>query len=223
MKNTKKIIKPIALFLAWFILLITVSDILTILISHKNSYNLEKYIPKNEVWMVLGTSKYLADWRRNLFYIYRMNAVMDLYNAWKIKKVLVSWDNWTVNYDETSTMRNDLAEKGIPLDDIYMDYAGFRTLDSVVRGKEVFGQSEFTIISQEFHVQRAVVLAKFYWIDAIWYEAQKVPVKISPRVWLRERGARVKMWLDIIVRKQPKFLWDPVDMSKPQEEISDIS
>ncbi len=204
----------------WLFLVILLSDTVTILLSHNRSYNASKYIPKNEVGLVLGTSKYLNDGRRNLFYIYRMNAVEELYKKWKIEKIIVSGDNGSNDYDETTAMRNDLIESGIPIEKIYMDYAGFRTLDSVVRAKEIFWQTNITIISQEFHVQRAVVLAMFYWIDAYWFEAQGVPVKISPRVWLRERLARVKMWLDIITRTWPRFLWTPVDMTKPQEEIS---
>ncbi len=225
-KNSKNYMKQLAKIICILVLSLTavifLSDITTVLISHPKSYNLEKYLPDREVWLVLGTSKYLPDGRRNLFYIYRMNAAEELYNKWKIKKIIVSGDNAQKEYDETTAMRNDLIAAWIPIGSIYMDYAGFRTLDSVVRAKKVFGQDEITIISQEFHVQRAVVLAQFYWIDAVWFEAQEVPMRISPRVWIRERWARVKMWLDIITRKWPKFLWKPVDMSKPQVEISTL-
>lgn len=219
----KKILKMICVLLLSLIWVIVLSDLTTILISHPKSYNLAKYLPSREVWLVLGTNKYLPDGRRNLFFLYRMNAVEELYKKWKIKKIIVSWDNSTKNYDETTTMRNDLIAAWIPTENIYMDYAGLRTLDSVVRAKKIFGQDKLTIISQEFHVQRAVVLAQFYWIDAVWFEASAVPVRISPRVWIRERWARVKMWIDIIIRKWPKFLWKSVDMTKPQKEISRTS
>ncbi len=79
----------------------------------------------------------------------------------------MSGDNGTHEYNETDTMRADLIASGIPADKIYGDYAGFRTLDSVVRAREIFGQESYTVISQEFHLQRAVFLARSIGIDAV--------------------------------------------------------
>jgi len=182
-----------------------VSDFFTIQNTQKNIYSDITEIPKNKVWLVLWTSKYIVDGRRNLFYIYRLNAVVDLYEAEKIDFVLVSWDNSTAQYNETDSMKTDLVELWIPEEKIYGDYAGFRTLDSVVRAKEIFGQSEYTIITQKFHLERAIFLAKSEGIDAIGYPAKDVPVSRAPRVWGRERLARVKMMIDIAIWVEPKF------------------
>jgi len=100
----------------------------------------------------------------------------------------------------------------IPQEKIYGDYAGFRTLDSVVRAKEIFGQSEYTIITQKFHLERALFLANNEWIDAIWYPAKDVPVRLAPRVWIRERLARVKMMIDIVFWKEPKFWGEAIEI-----------
>ena len=91
-----------------------------------------------------------------------------LYERGKIHHILVSGDNSTAAYNEPEAMRKSLVKAGIPERDITLDYAGFRTLDSVVRASEVFGQgSGFTIISQPFHVERALFIARANHIDAI--------------------------------------------------------
>jgi len=126
----------------------------------------------------------------------------------------VSGDNGTVEYNETDTMKEDLVEMGIPEEKIYGDYAGFRTLDSVVRAKEIFGQEKYTLISQRFHLERALFLAHSEGVDAIGYAARDVPVRLAPRVWIRERLARVKMMLDIIFGVKPKFGGERVEIGE---------
>lgn len=128
-------------------------------------------IPKNKVGLLLGTGKYAANGNINLFYKYRIDAAVKLYNAGKIEFILVSGDNSRKDYDEPSDFKNDLIARGIPEDKIVLDYAGFRTLDSVVRAKEIFGQTSITFISQKFHNQRAIYLAEHYDIKAVGFNA----------------------------------------------------
>lgn len=207
-----KIIKILFSFFILTIWLIIGSDFLTNFVSQKYIYTSVSELPDNKVGMVLGTSKYIADGRRNLFYLYRLQAAKQLYDTGKIDNIIVSGDNSTIQYNETDTMKADLIEMWIPEEKIYGDYAGFRTLDSVVRARDIFGQSQFTIVSQEFHLQRAIFLAHHEGIDAIWYAARDVPVQLAPRVWIRERLARVKMMLDIILWVEPKFWGDMVEV-----------
>jgi len=210
-------IKKLMILFALFILLslwaIFVSDYLTVSQTQDKIYNSLEDIPANKVWMVLWTSKYISDGRLNWFYTKRINAVVDLYQANKIGNIIVSGDNSTQQYNETDTMKEDLISLWIPEEKIYGDYAGFRTLDSVVRAKEIFGQESYTIVTQEFHLQRAIFLAQSNGINAIWYEARDVPVRLAPRVWIRERLARVKMMLDILTRKNPKFGGESIEIS----------
>ena len=104
-------------------------------------------------------------------------------------------------------MKNALLEKGVPPDRIYLDYAGFRTLDSVVRVKEIFGQTSVTIISQHFHNQRPIFLAEHHGIDAIGFDAPEVDPEYAWKTRSRAQFARVKAVLDIYVfHKQPHFL-----------------
>jgi SanA protein len=173
-------------------------------------YSTVEDIPHNTVGLLLGTSKYIADGRKNLFYIHRIQATIDLYEAQKIDHIIISGDNSRSSYDEPTTMKDDLLSAGIPEKDIYLDYAGFRTLDSVVRAKEIFGQESFTIISQKFHNERALYIAEKYGIHAVAFNAKDVSVKVAPRVYIREKLARAKMILDLIIKKQPKFLGEKI-------------
>ena len=116
-------------------------------------------IPPNKVGLLLGTSKYLSSGHINLYYKYRIEAVTKLYRSGKIKFILISGDNGSKSYNEPELMKQDLIENGIPTSKIFLDYAGFRTLDSVLRAQKIFGQNSFTVISQEFHNERALYLA----------------------------------------------------------------
>jgi len=209
MRKFIKLIITLFLICIWLILW---SDFLTVQTTGKYIYTSQEDIPHNKVWLVLWTSKYIADGRRNLFYIYRLDAVKSLYDKEKIDYILVSGDNSTQHYNETDSMKEDLVTMWIPQEKIYGDYAGFRTLDSIVRAKEIFGQSEYTIITQRFHLERALFLAESESIGAIWYPAKDVPIKLAPRVWIRERLARVKMMIDIVFWKEPKFWGEAIEI-----------
>ncbi len=202
---------------------IWISEIATLYISEGKYFSNVKNIHEKQVGLLLGTSKILPDGRHNLFYIYRINATVELYKAGKIQQILISGDNGKSDYDEPTDMKNDLIKAGIPEKNITLDFAGFRTLDSIVRAKEIFWVENMIIISQKFHIIRGIVLAHFYGIDAIWYEAQAVPLKLSPRIFVRERLARVKMWLDIFFGKQPKFLGKKEELNSTLFPIKDVA
>lgn len=170
-------------------------------------------LPKNRVGLLLGTAKYVARNKLNLYYIYRIEAAVKLYENGKIDFILVSGDNGSISYDEPTTMKNDLVARGIPASRIYLDYAGFRTLDSVVRAKEIFGQSSFTIISQRFHNERAIVLCKLHGINAVGYCARDVKNSGGIKTKARELLARNKMFLDSALGKRPKFLGERIDIN----------
>ena len=143
-------------------------------------------VPKNKVGLVLGTSKYLKSGHINPYFSYRIQSAVELYRSGKVDFLLVSGDNGTNQYNEPKVFKQALLEAGIPADKIVLDYAGFRTLDSVIRAKEVFGQSSITIISQKFHTERAVFLAKQFDIDAVGFNAKDVNPKFGLKVQVRE-------------------------------------
>ena len=125
---------------------------------------------------------------------------------------MVSGDNSKKDYDEPSTIKNDLINKGVPANRIYLDYAGFRTLDSIIRSKKIFGQNSITIISQQFHNERAIYLANMNKIDAVGFNATDVNTYYGFKTIMREKFARVKMMIDLIFGKEAKFLGDKVEI-----------
>ena len=168
-------------------------------------------VPETKVAVILGTSRYLTDGGQNLYFKYRMDAAEELFNSGKVEYLLVSGDNRKENYNEPAAMQEALLERGIPKDRIILDYAGFRTFDSMIRAREVFGQSGFIVISQRFHNERAVYIARQNNIEAVGYNARDVEVYAGFKTRVREVLARVKMMLDIYVfNTQPHFLGEKI-------------
>ncbi len=167
-------------------------------------------IPANRVALVLGTAPTLRAGVRNPYFVYRIQAAGELYRACKVQHFILSGDNGTASYNEPAEMRKALLASGVPDSVITLDYAGFRTLDSVVRGKEVFQQPAFTIVSQPFHNARALYLARAYGIDAVAYNATDVNLPGGDKTHWREIAARCKAVLDVWFGKRPKFLGDKI-------------
>lgn len=166
-------------------------------------------VPIKNIGLLLGTSEYVSRGNKNIYFVNRINATVDLYKNRKIKKIIVSGDNSDINYNEPKAMQLALIESGVLEEDIVLDYAGFRTLDSVVRAKEIFEQDDIIVVSQEFHVRRAIYISKFKDIKMIGYVA-KSP-NLDYKIRFREVFSRVKAWLDInILNTQPKFLGDKI-------------
>ena len=169
-------------------------------------------VPKNRVGIVLGTSKRLVGGQSNPYYTYRIAATIQLYLSGKIEFVLVSGDNGTIYYNEPTTFKKDLVKGGIPKEKIFLDYAGFRTLDSMVRAKEVFGLDSVTVISQKFHNERAIYLAEKKGLSAIGYNAKDIDGQQGFKVQFREYFARVKVFIDLMFNTQPKFFGDKIEI-----------
>ena len=166
-------------------------------------------IPYNKVGLLLGTSRTDKRGHPNLFYLYRIQAAEALIQQKKIKYLIISGDNSRKDYNEPEMMKADLVKAGIDSTIIFLDYAGFRTFDSIKRTKAIFGQDSVTIISQQFHNERAIYLASKEGITAIGFNAKNLPVR-SGFTFLREKLARVKVFADYIFGTQPKFLGEKV-------------
>lgn len=209
----QKIIKTVAWLAVACLALIATCDIAVRATAHGRTYDNVSDIPHNRVGLLLGTNSTTPRGTHNYYYTHRINAAAELFHAGKVDYLLISGDNSSKHYDEPTMMRDSLLLHGVPADRIVLDYAGFRTLDSVIRAKEVFGQSSFTIISQKFHNERALVQARHYGIDAIAYNADDVILGYPwIKVQCRERLARVKLYLDLLTGKQPKFLGEKVNI-----------
>lgn len=169
-------------------------------------------IPYNRVGLILGTSQYLVSGQPNQYFSHRIEAAVQLFEAGKVERFIVSGDNAHVSYNEPQAMHRALVKAGIPEDRIHLDYAGFRTFDSVVRAQKVFGQQSFTVISQDFHNRRAIHIAQQLGLDVVGFNARDVSTHSGLRTRQRERLARVKLFLDMIMGKEPRFLGEPVQI-----------
>lgn len=166
-----------------------------------------------DVALVLGTSRYTVHGTENRYFRYRIDAAAELYHTGKVRKILVSGDNSKRNYNEPRDMFRALQEKGIPAEDIVLDYAGFRTFDSVVRAREIFGQSKFVVVSQKFHLERAIYIANSKNMDVVGYTAQD-PHTAANKLFTREILARAVAILDCyVLGTSPKFLGEKVDIN----------
>lgn len=163
-------------------------------------------VPDTPVALVFGCNRLVGD-RPNLFFKYRIEAAAALWEAGKVKCFIVSGDNHIQGYNEPADMKAALVEAGVPSDKVVCDYAGLRTLDSVLRAKEIFGVDEVIFVSQRFHNERAAYLAESIGLTARGLNAREVGGRGGRKTRYRERLARVKMWLDVhLLGTEPKFL-----------------
>lgn len=169
-------------------------------------------IPFNKTALLPGTSKFLSNGTTNPYYESRIVACLQLYHAGKIQYIIASGDNGTANYNEPEIMRADLISGGVDSSHIYLDYAGFRTFDSVVRAKEIFGQSNLTVISQPFHNERAIYIAHQEGLSAIGYNATDLEGILGLKVQVREKLARFKVFLDYYIGAKPRYLGETVTL-----------
>ncbi len=169
-------------------------------------------ISESRVGLVFGCDDKFQG-RDNLYFRYRIDAAISLWNEGKLRCLIVSGDNHIHQYNEPEKMKNALMARGVPTEKIVCDYAGLRTLDSVIRCKKVFGCSQVTVISQKFQNERAIVIGEAAGMNVIGLNAKDVIGSGGTKTKIREWGARVKMWLDIFVlHTQPRHLGAPVDL-----------
>ncbi len=168
-------------------------------------------LPANDVALVLGTAPKLAGGWTNPFFEGRIDTAADLYRTGKVRHLLVSGDNSRKTYDEPTAMRDALIARGVPAAAITLDYAGFRTLDSMARAGSVFGLRRFTIVTDDFHQPRSVFLARSLGLEVIGVPTRQVPFAWSKKTRSREIFSRVKAWLDVyVLHTEPKFYGPPV-------------
>jgi SanA protein len=167
-------------------------------------------VPSNDVAVVLGTSRLTAAGRPNLHFNQRITAAAGLYQSGKVRHLIVSGDNQLKSYDEPTDMLRALVAAGVPTNAITRDYAGLRTLDSVVRAHSVFGLTNFTIVTEEFHCPRALWIAQAHGLNAVAFAAPDLRLRWSARVRAREALARVLCGLDLyVLRTEPRFTGPP--------------
>jgi SanA protein len=209
----------IAAALALLIVLVTVVSNLLITISTRPSiYADPAALPFNDVGLVLGSGRPGNPLYPNPHFKVRTEAAAYLFRIGKVKHLLLSGDNSRAGYNEPADMKAALLKLGVPETALTLDYAGFRTLDSVARAREVFGLRTLTIITDDFHAGRAVFLARHFDIDAVAFSPEPVPFKWSAQTRLREIAARVRAVADVsVLNKQPRYLGPAVTIDPAKD------
>ncbi|QXC56554.1 vancomycin high temperature exclusion protein [Vibrio mimicus] len=189
--------------------------------TQNNIINDTQNTPPFQVAVVLGTSKYIGK-TLNEYYTNRIDAAIELYQQGKVRNFLLSGDNAHRSYNEPWTMKRDLLRAGIPAENISLDYAGFRTLDSIVRAKQIFETNNFLIITQRFHCERALFIAHYQDIQASCLAVPGPSSHSGFKVRLREVFARAYAVFDLFIfDTQPKFLGpkEPIIVESNEAEI----
>ncbi len=193
---------PVALVL----LLMLVSESYVFVQSHDRMVDSPSGLPSNSVGLVLGCSPMVGK-HVNTSFVNRIKMASELWKSGKVSSLIVSGDNRFRYYNEPREMKKALVEQGVPEDKIVCDYAGLRTLDSIVRARDVFHAERVVIVSQPYHNARALAIAAHHGINAWACNAPDTSTrKTQLRMWLRERAARILMFLDLwVLGTSPHF------------------
>jgi len=170
-------------------------------------------MPEVKTGLLLGTSRNLRGGSENAYFFHRIDACVKLYESGKIKNVLISGDNGSKDYNEPEDMKQELIARGIPTEHIFLDYAGFDTYDSVLRAWKIFGQKSFIVISQHFHNQRAVYIARRFGLEAYGFDATDVRKMYGLKTKFREFFACVKAYFEVKLNVEPTFLGDKIQIN----------
>ena len=193
----KRLRIAVVLLVIAFVAVVAYANITAVWASRGRIFSDVSQIPATKVGLVFGTTDRIGG-RENLYFRYRIDAAAEAFHAGKVETLIVSGDNRSsLYYDEPEKMRQALVARGIPAERIVDDGDGMRTLDSVIRAKEIYGADTVLFISQRFQIERAIYLAKAHGINAYGFEARDVESHAGLKTRIREIGARVKMWLDV--------------------------
>ena len=156
------------------------------------SFSDAAHVPEVDVALLLGTAPIGPEGGPNVYFVNRLDAAAALWKAGRVKYFIVSGST-----DEPTAMRAGLVERGVPAAAIYLDPEGFRTWDSVVRARDIYGQKRLAIVSQRFHLSRALFLARHLGIDAWGFEARDVRTPYSVFTELRRFPSALRAWIDV--------------------------
>jgi len=209
----KKYLKPILyLFILGLISIIAVNVYVKSSTKKQISYSLKRF-PKNDVGIIFGAgingnqpSKYLKD---------RLDAGILLYKAKRINKILLSGDNGRQEYDELTVMKNYCFSHGVDTTKIFIDYAGFDTYSTMYRAKHIFKIKKATLISQEYHLNRAIYIGQKLGIKSVGYSANKGEYLGYKYVTFREYLSIFKSFFDVLRNREPRFSGNPININGP--------
>lgn len=161
-------------------------------------------LPSVDVGLVLGTLVYSGHFRGpNPTFVRRLDAAVELWRAGKVRYLIVSGNGEDKTQDEPTVMRDFLVQRGVPAEAIYRDHAGLRTMTSIVRARDIYGQKRLIVVSQDDHVSRALFLARHLGVEAWGYNA---PDGALPPLWyrpLRNKLVMLYAYWDLLAGPRP--------------------
>lgn len=168
----------------------------------------------HEIALVFGTSQFLRSGRPNPHYYGRIDLAALIYHQGRVEHLLLSGDNRSRYYNEPAKMQQDLLERGVPLEAMTLDSAGFSTFDSLKRSRDVYGLHQLLLITQEYHLPRALFIADHLNLQTSGCAAEGPEWSAMRKVWLREIAARLKTLGDLYLwQREPRILGDPQPIS----------
>lgn len=199
------------------VMIVTVSIIMSInyyvlSFSNANYYYDVDWLDKYYVWLVFWASVIWNSIPSDILKD-RLKVAYEAYIDWKIEKIIVSWDNSYLDYNEPKAMKKYLIELWVDDDDIYLDYAWFDTYDSLYRAKYIFGVDTLVLFTQDFHLKRAMYIGQKLWLNTIWVETNLQKYLKQDYYNRRELFARIKAFLNVeIFKPESKYLWDKIEI-----------
>ncbi len=181
-------------------------------VGREGTYARVEDVPPRAVAIVLG-ARIFRDGTPSPVLEDRLATALDLYRMGKVRRILVTGDNGTNQYDEVTVMQRWLLARGVPAAAVQRDHAGFRTLDSMARAAQVFRVRHAVVCTQRFHLARSMFLARRYGLDAVGAEADRRPYQKALRDAVREVAARAVAVSDVfITRRRPRFLGEQIPL-----------
>jgi SanA protein len=194
------------LVLAVPVAIVAAANLLVLLDARGDTSDSIATLPHAQAALVLG-AQVKPDGSPSAMLEDRIATAEALYRAGKVDKLLLSGDHGRASYDEVGTMRRALLERGIPAEDLFTDHAGFDTWDSAQRARRVFGVESAIVVTQRFHLARALYAAHRAGLDATGFAADRRDyAAVMARLRLREALARVKVVADAVTGAEPRFL-----------------
>ncbi len=218
----KKLLLYFLAFILFWLILIFLINIYVLSFSKNNISDNIWDIQNYQVWIIFW-AKVEDNWIPSDILADRLIVWANSYLEQKIQKIIVTGDNSTDDYDEVTAMADYLVNLWVTREDIYLDYAWFDTYSSLYRALEIFWVQKAVLFTQEFHLKRALYIWKRFWIDVFGVSTNLQNYIYDNYYDRREILARVKAFLEVeIFKSKPKYLGQKIDMTKPQEDLSEL-
>ncbi len=216
----RRLKRATALFFVIFLAIYIFINLLIFVQARDYMYSNADLIPASYTALVPGASVFSSG-KPSAVLADRLDKAIELWEHKKIKRFLLSGDHAKLHYDEVNNMKAYLVERGIPDSVIFTDHAGFDTYNSMVRAKDIFGVDSLIVVTQEFHLRRAIYIARHKGLVVNGYRADKRRYTSMPYLLFRESFANIKAYLEVMFDAHPIFGGDKIPIKGPASKSWD--